>query len=352
MASVPLRVYKVVVVSYRATSAGNFASSRWFLAFLSLVAPLVPCAAEGVCAVLLTDITAQAGIDHVHAVANENPDACMFAAIQAPPDAAFDVAGHECLPERFTAGIAAGDADGDGRDDLLFTRLNGSPVLYGNLGDGTFEDRTAPSGLGAWSFASSGATWVDIDRDGDLDLYVTSLVDTRNYLFVNDGAGTFTEDAVARGVDVDTGIVHAGFSTASGDFDGDGWPDLFTTEWRSPAFIPIGTPTHARLLRNRGAAAPGFFEDVTASAGIAIGSAENGASLSWAPAFVDLDGDGRQDLAVVADGGMSRLFWNEGGGVFTDGTVSAGVGTDENGMGSTFGDWDGDGDLDWFVSSI
>ena len=55
---------------------------------------------------------------------------------------------------------------------------------------------------------------------------------------------------------------------------------------------------------------------------------------------------------IAADFGTSRLFWNNGNGTFTDGTVAAGVGTDENGMGSTFGDYDLDGDLDWFATSI
>ncbi len=85
--------------------------------------------------------------------------------------------------------------------------------------------------------------------------------------------------------------------------------------------------------------------------------ADGGASdfsvvLGFASHFTDLDGDGWPDLAVASDFGTSRLFWNNGDGTFTDGTATAGVGTDENGMGSTIGDFDGDGLLDWFVTSI
>ena len=73
--------------------------------------------------------------------------------------------------------------------------------------------------------------------------------------------------------------------------------------------------------------------------------------FSFASAFTDLDGDGWPDLAVASDFGTTRLYWNNGDGTFTDGTIGARIGSDKNGMGSTFGDYDGDGDLDWFVSS-
>ncbi|MAE68160.1 MAG: hypothetical protein CMJ18_28250, partial [Phycisphaeraceae bacterium] len=70
------------------------------------------------------------------------------------------------------------------------------------------------------------------------------------------------------------------------------------------------------------------------------------------PRFTDLDDDGHPDLALVADFGTSRLYWNDGDGTFTDGTHDASVGTDENGMGSAIADFDGDGLLDWFITSI
>ena len=97
---------------------------------------------------------------------------------------------------------------------------------------------------------------------------------------------------------------------------------------------------------------------MTDAAGVSLANVESltesgvDGTFSFGTAFVDLDGDGWQDLAVAGDFGRSRLFWNNGDGTFTDGTFDAGVGTDENGMGSTFGDVDGDGDLDWFVTSI
>ena len=177
-------------------------------------------------------------------------------------------------------------------------------------------------------------------------------------LFINDGSGHFREEAVARGAALADDVARVGMSVTMGDFDRDGWLDIHTTEWRLAPTVPPGAATHARLLRNRGEEAPGFFEDVTAAAGVEMadlpsltGSPREGV-FGFASAFVDLDGDGWQDLAVASDFGRSRLYWNNGDGTFSDGTVAAGVGSDENGMGSTLGDYDGDGDLDWFVTAI
>ena len=275
--------------------------------------------------------------------------------------------GNICEPERQSGGAAAGDFDNDGYVDLYVTRLDAPDILFRNLGDGRFEDRTRAAGLHRFNLHSNGAVWFDADNDGDLDLYVTTIADTRFYLFVNDGQGRFTEEAVGRRAAVETPHQHLGYSVSIGDYDRDGWLDIHVNEWgSSQLLLPIGVPSHARLLRNRGLEAPGHFEDVTVHAGVALEDVQSRfesdstspsfstsrGPFAFASAFVDLDSDGWSDLAVVSDNGHSRLFWNNGDGTFTDGTVSAGVGTDKSGMGSTFGDYDGDGDLDWFVTAI
>lgn len=295
-------------------------------------------------AAVFTDVTELAGL----AVPHAKPERCIFEPMRT------------CEADHMTGGAAVGDVDGDGWPDLYVTMLAGPDILYRNNGDGTFADVTEASGLSAFVFHGNGAAFVDVENDGDLDLYVTSIgiegdtVNGRYYLFLNDGAGVFTEDAVARGAALDDGALHVGESVAVGDFDRDGYADLHVNEW-----LPRpGVRPHTRLLRNLGAARPGHFEDVTRAAGALTFSERcwDGetmcTSYAWASAFSDLDDDGWPDLVVVSDFGRTRLFWNRGDGTFELGLVTAHIDGDENGMGSTIGDFDGDGDLDWFVSSI
>jgi len=307
---------------------------------LLLALALVPClagAASGRERPRFVDVTAEAGVSYLQHALREPPE-CIFS-LGSPGDF--------CEPERMTGGAAVGDVDGDGDPDLFVTRLDAPDILFRNRGDGSFEDATREAGLDGFDLQSNGAGFGDIDGDGDLDLYVTTLgdagdpVNSRNYLFVNDGRGVFREEAVARGAAVESARSRRGYSVAFGDYDRDGYLDLHVTEWLPFVF------SHSRLLRNRGEAAPGFFEDTTAAAGVDLERSD-----AFASTFTDLDDDGWPDLAVAADFGTSRLFWNRGDGGFDEGTAEAGVASDENGMGSTFGDFDGDGRLDWFVTSI
>ncbi len=298
-----------------------------------------------------TEVAAAAGLVQSQGEFRDAPN-CLVDAT------AIDRTGFFCTAEWFSGGVAAGDVDGDGHTDLYFSRTYNPGVLLHNNGDGTFSDRTVEAGLHGVK-NTNGPAFGDIDNDGDLDLFVTTTGDTRFYLFINNGAGRFGEDALGRGAALPTEHQHTGSSAAFGDYDLDGYLDLWVGEYRTQAALG-DAPSHARLLHNRGAAQPGHFEDVTDAAGVSLEHVHETIDIEYPIAgvlplsagFVDLDGDDYPELLLASDFGCSRLFWNDGDGTFSDGTVAAGVGTDENGMGSAVGDFDRDGDLDWFVTSI
>ncbi len=271
-----------------------------------------------------TNVTASAGITHVHST----------------PELIAGLDGTSF----YSGGAAAGDFDGDGLVDLVFPRLNDVNILYRNQGDGTFEARTAAAGFTAATL-TSGVASGDVDNDGDLDLYMTTVYDTRNYLYLNDGNGFFVDAGVGEVAALANGVTRSGHGVSFGDYDDDGYLDIATGDWGN-----VIANSQSRLLRNRGAAEPGSFEDVTAAAG--IDHYRKLSSFRFTPRFADLDRDGRMDLTFTGDFKSSQIFWNDGDGTFTDITLAAGVGTDNNGMGSTFGDYDNDGDLDWFITNI
>jgi hypothetical protein len=260
-----------------------------------------------------------------------------------------------CEAAGFTGGAAVGDVDGDGWPDLLLTRSDGPPRLYRNA-EGTFVEVGAAYGLDAVGVPTNGAAFADLDRDGDLDLYLTTLASAEDgeasFLDLRRDGDVFV--AVDRGANVPGDRDRGGFSIAVGDYDRDGLLDLHVNDWVG---LRGFDPPFTRLLHNLG---DGRFEDVTRNSGASPFDADcwdgfGGAcfqAVGFASAFVDFDQDGHPDLLSVRDFGGSRLYWNDGDGTFTDGTEEAEVGTDENGMGSTVGDVDGDGDLDWFVTAV
>ncbi len=301
------------------------------------------------------DVTIAAGLVHCQGPRNE-PGRCIFNSEQV--EARFpELRGSgvlfpredSCTPERQTGGVAVGDYDNDDWPDLYFTRLNGPGLLYRNDRRGGFEDVTARARLDVLPDRSNGAIWFDADNDGNLDLLVNTVAGSRAYFFRSDGRGHFREQAIARGLAVESEFPIASQSIAVGDYDNDGYLDVHMTEWRMFDFGEVVST--ARLLHNRGAKQPGYFEDRTRAAGVNLTS-ERGVAWSFASAFADLDGDQFTDLYVASDFGTSRLFWNNGDGTFRDGTRAAAVGTEENGMGLAIADITGDARPDIFVSSI
>ena len=255
-----------------------------------------------------------------------------------------------------TGGAAAGDYDGDGWVDLYVTRLDNTDILYRNRGafrnpgGPWFEDVSEEAGITV-NDSTNGAAWGDIDNDGDLDLYVTVIQGPRFYLYVNQGDGTFIEEAVLRNADLESVTDHNGFSVSFGDYDRDGWLDIHICEWGILLTEPE-IEKHSVLLRNRGAASPGFFDNVTEAAGVMIATPGSEKMYAFTSTFTDFDNDGWPDLAVCADFQTSQLFWNNGDGTFTDGTIAAGINKGSSEMGSAIGDLNQDGLLDWFITCI
>lgn len=126
------------------------------------------------------------------------------------------------------SGVAAGDIDGDGWCDLFFCAIDGSNVLYRNLGGWRFEDITASAGVPMPGMSSSGATFADLDGDGDLDLIVNT-VGNGTHIFANDGKGHFSS-ACAKGP---LNYLRAGMTVALADTDGDGDLDLYVSNYRT-----------------------------------------------------------------------------------------------------------------------
>jgi hypothetical protein len=257
--------------------------------------------------------------------------------------------------QTLAANCTHADFDNDGRLDVLLLRGGWEapyPLsLLRNKGAGAFEDVTAAAGLATPIQSQSGA-WADFDRDGFVDLYVVGeqlpeRPDPRNNgrLYRNNGDGTFTDVAQRAGVG------HDGFAkgAAWGDYNGDGWPDLYVSNMRAAN----------RLYRNNG---DGTFTDVAS----ALGVTEPEDSFScW---FWDYDNDGRLDLFVagfhgylydvIADalgqpntGDHPRLYRNLGDEGFRDVSREVGFGRVLLPMGSNFGDVDNDGYLDVYLGT-
>lgn len=229
-------------------------------------------------------------------------------------------------------GVAAGDYDEDGWPDLYVTRgTTGANLLFRNQGDGTFAETGAAAGVALQGKYHAGATFADIDGDADLDLFVAGFNDTPPTLFRNAGDGTFTDITTASGL----GVLRQSFSASFGDIDNDGDADLWVTHY-------LFNTSAGYLWRNNGS---GVFTDISQAAGI-----QNGLLKDWTANFADINYDGWQDILVAGDFGTSQIYRNNHNGTFTRDTNSHL--TDENAMGAAVGDYDNDGDLDWFVSSI
>lgn len=231
-------------------------------------------------------------------------------------------------------GAAVADYDNDGWLDLFVANLDAGNRLYRNENGERFRDVTKIAKVGGGSATPSySAAWADYDRDGFVDLYVangTQQQVARNFLYRNQGDGTFRE--VAAGAGVDAGSTSS-LGCAWADYDGDGWPDLFVANFGQAN----------RLFRNNG---DGTFRERAQAAGVA--DTGNGAGAAWG----DYDNDGRLDLYVFntnAGASADRLYRNRGDGTFADVTASVGLAEQGDGEAVVWADFDNDGWLDLFL---
>ena len=261
----------------------------------------------------------------------------------------------------WASGVAVGDYDNDGHDDL-FVSCWGQNILYRNNGDGTFTDVTREAGLlhgrPEWG---AGCTFIDYNRDGFLDLFVSTYLDFdfktipqpganenctwkglavncgprglptgRNFLYRNNGDGTFTDVSEAAGIaQVDKRYA---MTAVAADFDDDGWPDIFVACDSTPGI----------LYRNRH---DGRFTDAALEAGVAYNE-DGRAQAGMGVAVADAVGEGRLDIFKThfADD-TPVLYRNQGKGLFEDITSRSGLAafTRYVGWGAGFADFDNDG---------
>jgi len=262
----------------------------------------------------------------------------------------------------FGLGVAVGDYDNDGDQDVYLNNY-GPNVLFRNNGDGTFTDVTEKAGVGDGDNVGAGTCFLDMDKDGDLDLYVsryinfsykkhrvakmggfTTYISPTAYpyppdsLYRNNGNGTFTDVSEASGIARHQG---SGMGMICADYDNDGDTDIFVANDKEDNY----------LFENDGS---GKFEQIGLMAGVAYNI--NGKEMgSMGVDCGDFDNDGLLDFYVTSYAQeTASLYKNLGDGLFEDATftTSAGAGTFNNvTWGPGFSDLDNDGDLDIFVAA-
>jgi hypothetical protein len=267
----------------------------------------------------------------------------------------------------WASAVTVGDYDNDGYDDLFVTYY-GHNVLYRNNGNGTFTDVTAKAGLAQGAIRyGAGCTWVDYDRDGHLDLFVASYLDTTleklpkpgenpdcrfrgvpvncgprglptGYvqLFHNNGDGTFTDVSGPSGVAAAKGSYP--MTAVAADYDDDGWPDVYVACDSTPSW----------LFRNRH---DGTFRQEGLERGVAL-SEDGLEQAGMGVAVGDYDLDGKLDIFKTNfSDDTNVLYRGDGHGYFTDATIRAGLGVETRyvGWGTGMVDLDNDGWPDLFV---
>jgi len=257
----------------------------------------------------------------------------------------------------FSGGVAAGDVDGDCWPDIFQLTGDSTPdVLYRNNRDGSFTDISKIWGITSKEL-SNGVAMVDIDGDNDIDIITSNLVhpdfssitgsiigeenNQNPTLYINQNNKKIIPNK-------NSGIAAqlTSWSFAFADYDADGDLDALTTHWRGPG-LGGQQPNH-------------LWENVSTNDELSFIPADKQANLmgmigstdfTFTGTFSDIDNDGYPDMLMAADFETSQVYKNNHNGSFSNTTHSSQI-TDKNGMGSAVADYDNDGDLDWFVTSV
>ena len=273
-----------------------------------------------------TDHTAASGLDSVHGPAGSD-----------------GIGG----PQTFAGGVAVGDYNADGWHDVyLVGGPEGGNGLFRNRGDGTFENVTAAARLDREEGRFTGPLFADINGDGWLDLVVHKIVEDPDesaiILYENLANGRFANATLRSGIVLD---IDTTFSPAFADVDQDGDLDLFVSHWGSFGLQPPGR----MMWRNEG---DFRFTDISREAGFDYRDHPEVVGMDWSltPTFADFNDDGYPDLLLTGEFGTVRIFLNQGDGTFVLQTTD--FPAPISATGSAVGDYDNDGQFDIFAAGV
>ena len=252
----------------------------------------------------------------------------------------IDVSAELALPTDHTggylgAGVSVVDFNGDGHDDLSFCHHDGSLWFYAGSGTGQFEALNL--GISNGGADAKSISWVDLDNDGDQDLFITNRL-AKNRLWRNDGEAGFTDVTDESGLNMEE---RKSYGASFADYNNDGYLDLFVANYNATM-----TELLNELYLNNG---DGTFVDKTFQAGFG-----EDIKQSFLGEWTDFNEDGLLDLYVIRDRWdyENKYYENQGDGTFVDVAAERGLDLSINAMCSAIGDYNRDGALDVFVTGL